>query len=56
VFAVMNFSAEPQRVTFKDGPHQGRYRDFAGGGGDGGRSDRARPGSPGATGCWLTAE
>jgi hypothetical protein len=32
VFAVMNFSAEPQRVTFTDGPYQGRYRDFAGGG------------------------
>jgi len=29
VFAVMNFSAEPQRVTFKEGPHHGRYRDFA---------------------------
>jgi len=28
VFAVMNFSAEPQRVTFKEGPHHGRYRDF----------------------------
>jgi hypothetical protein len=29
VFAALNFSAERQRVTFKDGPHQGRYRDFA---------------------------
>jgi len=28
VFAVMNLSAEPQRVTFKEGPHRGRYRDF----------------------------
>jgi glycosidase len=32
VFAVMNFSAEPHRVTFTDGPYRGRYRDFAGGG------------------------
>jgi glycosidase len=31
VFAVMNFSAEPQRVTFKEALHQGRYRDFANG-------------------------
>jgi len=28
VFAVINFSAEPQRLTFTDGPHHGRYRDF----------------------------
>jgi glycosidase len=31
VFAAMNFSAEEQKVTFKDGPHHGRYRDFDGG-------------------------
>jgi hypothetical protein len=31
VFAVMNFSAEPQTVTFQNGPHLGRYRDFDGG-------------------------
>jgi glycosidase len=31
VFAVMNFSAEEQKVTFKEGPHLGRYRDFDGG-------------------------
>jgi 1,4-alpha-glucan branching enzyme len=28
VFAVMNFSGEPHRVTFKEGLHHGRYRDF----------------------------
>jgi 1,4-alpha-glucan branching enzyme len=32
VFAIINFSAEPQRVTFRDGPHRGRYVDFDGGG------------------------
>ncbi|HEX8062233.1 MAG TPA: alpha-amylase family glycosyl hydrolase [Allosphingosinicella sp.] len=31
VFAVFNFSAEPQRVTFKQRLHHGRYRDFDGG-------------------------
>lgn len=31
VFAVINFSAEPQSVRFKDGPYAGRYRDFANG-------------------------
>jgi hypothetical protein len=31
VFAAMNFSAEPQTVTFNAGPHLGRYRDFDGG-------------------------
>lgn len=31
VFAVFNFSAETQRVTFSDGPFVGRYRDFDGG-------------------------
>jgi glycosidase len=28
VFAVMNFSADPQRVTFQEKLHHGRYRDF----------------------------
>jgi Maltogenic Amylase, C-terminal domain len=28
VFAVFNFSPEPQRVTFKERLHHGRYRDF----------------------------
>ncbi|HEX8262693.1 MAG TPA: alpha-amylase family glycosyl hydrolase [Allosphingosinicella sp.] len=28
VFAVFNFSPEPQRVTFGEGPHRGRFRDF----------------------------
>jgi 1,4-alpha-glucan branching enzyme len=31
VFAVMNFSGEPQRVTFTDALHHGRYREFEGG-------------------------
>lgn len=29
VFAVFNFSADPQRVTFEENLHHGRYRDFA---------------------------
>ncbi|HVM36979.1 MAG TPA: alpha-amylase family glycosyl hydrolase [Sphingomicrobium sp.] len=29
VFAVFNMSGEPQRVTFKEHLHHGRYRDFA---------------------------
>jgi glycosidase len=32
VFGVFNFSAETQRVTFSEGLHHGRYRDFDGGG------------------------
>jgi len=28
IFAAMNFSGEPQRVTFKDALHHGRYREF----------------------------
>ncbi len=28
VFAVMNFSADPQRVTFQEKLHHGRYQDF----------------------------
>ena len=32
VFAVLNLSGEQQRVTFQNGPHRGRYRDFDGGG------------------------
>jgi glycosidase len=31
IFAVLNFSGEEQRVTFVDGLHHGRYRDFEGG-------------------------
>ncbi|HEY0414120.1 MAG TPA: alpha-amylase family glycosyl hydrolase [Allosphingosinicella sp.] len=31
VFAVINFSADPQKVTFKDRLADGRYRDFDGG-------------------------
>jgi hypothetical protein len=31
VFAAMNFSAEPQTVTFNAGPHLRRYRGFDGG-------------------------
>jgi glycosidase len=31
VFAVFNFSPEPQRVTFEEKLHHGRYRDFDGG-------------------------
>jgi hypothetical protein len=31
VFAVLNFSGEPQRITFKENLHHGRYRDFDGG-------------------------
>lgn len=29
LFAIFNMSGEPQRVTFKDRLHHGRYRDFA---------------------------
>lgn len=32
LFAVMNFSAERQEVTFTERLHHGRYRDFEGGG------------------------
>ncbi|HEY5776849.1 MAG TPA: alpha-glucosidase C-terminal domain-containing protein, partial [Xanthomonadales bacterium] len=28
VFAVFNFSAEPQTVSFKDAPFEGRYREY----------------------------
>jgi hypothetical protein len=31
VFAMFNMSAQPQRVTFKEQLHHGRYRDFASG-------------------------
>lgn len=31
VFAAINFSAEPQAVTFNEALHHGRYRDFANG-------------------------
>ncbi len=33
VFAAFNFSAEPQVVTFSDGPFAGRWRDWNGGAG-----------------------
>lgn len=29
VFAIFNFSGDAQDVTFSEGPHHGRYRDFA---------------------------
>ncbi|MFZ5610336.1 MAG: alpha-amylase family glycosyl hydrolase [Pseudomonadota bacterium] len=29
VFVVINFSSKPQTVSFEDGPHHGRYVDFA---------------------------
>lgn len=31
VFAMFNFSGDEQAVTFAEGPHHGRYRDFASG-------------------------
>ena len=31
VFAVFNFSSEPQQVTFEGDLYPGRYRDFASG-------------------------
>jgi hypothetical protein len=31
VFAVMNFSPDPQRVSFTERLHHGRYRDFESG-------------------------